>query len=93
MQVPVGAWRDDLFDIFQHGYCHASAVWSCCCVPIAVAQVATRLHLTWLGTSGTVSESTVTFRKLWYLMWTYCAIRATMLYLIYLGTCGFRHYR
>ncbi|KAL7561050.1 hypothetical protein ACA910_011886 [Epithemia clementina (nom. ined.)] len=84
MSVPVGAWRDDFWDMFRHGYCHPTVIWSCCCIPIALGQLATRLHLTWLGTSGTVSESAVAFRKLFYLVWVYWAIRAFMLYLIYL---------
>lgn len=31
ISIPVGHWRDGLFDIFKHGACHP-AVWaSCCC--------------------------------------------------------------
>mmetsp|Transcript_210 Transcript_210/g.272 ORF Transcript_210/g.272 Transcript_210/m.272 type:complete len:266 (+) Transcript_210:59-856(+) len=85
INIPVGAWRDDFWDLCNYGGLHPSVLWSCCCVPIAVGQVATRLNLTWLGMSGaTVSESTVTFRKLFYLVWIYWAIRAFILYLVYL---------
>lgn len=50
-----------------------------------MGQVATRLHLTWLGTTtGSAAESAVTFKKLFALVWIYWAMRAFLLYLIYL---------
>jgi hypothetical protein len=30
ISIPVGHWRDGLFDIFHYGLCHP-AVWSACC--------------------------------------------------------------
>ena len=33
IQVPVGHWRDGLWDLFQYGWCHVSVLNSCCCVP------------------------------------------------------------
>jgi Cys-rich protein (TIGR01571 family) len=71
--IPVGQWRDGLWDIFRYGYCHCSAMNACCCVPIAAGQVITRLQLTILGRPGTISATTGVFRILWIvclLVWT-----------------------
>ena len=31
INIPVGHWRDGLFDIFHYGACHPAAWASCCC--------------------------------------------------------------
>jgi hypothetical protein len=31
VSIPVGHWRDGLFDIFHYGACHPSCWTSCCC--------------------------------------------------------------
>jgi hypothetical protein len=31
ISIPVGHWRDGLFDIFHYGVCHPSCWTSCCC--------------------------------------------------------------
>lgn len=33
IHVPVGHWKDGLWDLFRYGYCHATVWNSCCCVP------------------------------------------------------------
>jgi PLAC8 family len=84
ISVPVGHWKDDFWDLFRHGYCHASAICACCCVPCATGQVISRLHLTWLGlTGGTVAQTTAAFKTLFYLTWSYWALRAIFMYIIY----------
>lgn len=47
--IPVGHWRDDVWSIARHGWCHGSVWTACCCLPIASAQVIARLHLTAWG--------------------------------------------
>ena len=49
LNVPVGAWRDGLFDVCKHGALHGSAVTGICCCGIAAAQTAARLQLTKFG--------------------------------------------
>eukprot|EP00934_Nitzschia_sp_Nitz4_P009365 Nitzschia sp. Nitz4//scaffold306_size21755//7321//8960//NITZ4_008589-RA/size21755-exonerate_est2genome-gene-0.12-mRNA-1//1//CDS//3329547111//9355//frame0 len=60
--APVGHWKDGILTgFFRHGCCHPSVWNSCCCLPIAVAQICARLGLTWNGlikgpdTTGTSS--------------------------------------
>ena len=83
--VPVGHWKDGFWDIFRHGYCHASACLGCCCVPLATGQVITRLRtLSWLGQGGaTAAQSASAFKTLFYLTWGYWGIRAVFFYMIY----------
>ena len=48
--LAVGHWRDGLLDIGTFGLHHGSAWTACCCLPIAIAQVISRLNFTMLGT-------------------------------------------
>ena len=51
--VPVGAWRDGLFNCCAHG-CFHPALWFClCCSPVLLGQLITRLGLTCFGTPTT----------------------------------------
>ena len=50
--IPVGQWRDTVFDLFRHGYCHGSVWTTICCIPIATGQIVSRLHLTICGQAG-----------------------------------------
>lgn len=61
--VPVGHWRDGLWDVCSHGPAHGSSWTACCCVPIAAAQVISRLHLTAWGRPHAVThQRTAIFR-------------------------------
>merc|ERR1719330_2065941 len=44
-----GRWKDDLFDCFKYGPCHASVLNACCFPLILLGQIMTRLKLDWLG--------------------------------------------
>ena len=48
-KIPTGAWRDALCDCCQFGPCHPSLLIACFCRPILVAQLLTRMKMTWLG--------------------------------------------
>lgn len=62
MIIPVGHWRDGMIDIFKHGVCHYSVLNSIFCIPIAAAQVITRLKLTWNGqANATPAQSSSAF--------------------------------
>mmetsp|Transcript_18076 Transcript_18076/g.28353 ORF Transcript_18076/g.28353 Transcript_18076/m.28353 type:complete len:341 (-) Transcript_18076:578-1600(-) len=57
-RIPTGAWRDSLCDCFKFGPCHPSLLTACCCRPILVAQLLTRMKMTWLGQRTHVRTST-----------------------------------
>lgn len=81
--VPVGHWRDSLWDIFKHGYCHCSALNSCCCVPVAAGQVITRAQLTWLGKPPDITTTAVgAFRTLLCLVFSFWVTRVLLLIVI-----------
>lgn len=52
IEIPVGKWRDTVYDLFHYGYCHGSVWTSICCLPIATGQIISRLHLTICGKPG-----------------------------------------
>lgn len=62
ISVPVGHWRDGVCDIFTYGCCHVLLWNSIFCVPVTVAQVMTRMKLSWLGKPGNAAETAGTFR-------------------------------
>jgi Cys-rich protein (TIGR01571 family) len=62
--IPIGKWRDDVFDCCNLGCGHAHFWLSWRCTPIALGQVMTRLHLDWLGSPLTNPSSWSTFRIL-----------------------------
>jgi Cys-rich protein (TIGR01571 family) len=45
--IPVGHWRDGLFDCFTLGLCHVQCCLTWCCSWCALGQVLTRLNLSW----------------------------------------------
>lgn len=47
--IPTGVWRDSLCDCCKFGPCHPSFVCACLCKPIIIAQLLTRMKMTWLG--------------------------------------------
>lgn len=62
--VPVGHWKDGLCDCFRFGVIHP-ALWNACCCPLVLTgQVMHRLKLTWLGSEGSIAQTTATFRIL-----------------------------
>lgn len=58
-----GSWRDSFYDCFKHGLFHPSVLIGFCCPQILLAQVMTRLRLTWLGGQSFRGEWKSTFRK------------------------------
>jgi Cys-rich protein (TIGR01571 family) len=62
--IPIGKWRDGVFDCCDLGCGHAHFWLSWCCFPIALGQVMTRLHLDWLGSPITHPSSWSTFQIL-----------------------------
>mmetsp|Transcript_14447 Transcript_14447/g.21290 ORF Transcript_14447/g.21290 Transcript_14447/m.21290 type:complete len:278 (+) Transcript_14447:112-945(+) len=58
-----GSWKNGLFACFKHGCCHPHLCLSCCCGPLALAQVMTRMRLTWTGDRGSIPQVANTFQR------------------------------
>jgi len=54
--IPVGHWRDGLFDCFKYGVCHAHCWMSWMCTFLATGQVIRRMQFSWNGTPTERSE-------------------------------------
>lgn len=61
LKVPIGSWKDGLFGCFNLGICHPALCCSLFCPQIAMAQIMSRLQLSWLGEPGLVSNTKNTF--------------------------------
>jgi PLAC8 family len=48
-RIPHGRWRDGICDCFVHGLCHPMLWLACCCRPLAIGQILTRMYLTAMG--------------------------------------------
>lgn len=49
IRIPVGGWKDGLFDFCRFGPMHPSVCCAVCCPLIALGQIYTRLNLNWHG--------------------------------------------
>jgi Cys-rich protein (TIGR01571 family) len=52
IRAPTGRWKDGIFDFFSLGFCHPHVWCAFFCSKIAMAQIMTRMQLTWLGEPG-----------------------------------------
>jgi Cys-rich protein (TIGR01571 family) len=62
IKAPIGHWKDDLFDCFKPGICHPSWLCAFFCSKISMAQIMTRMSLTWLGEPGERVATANTFK-------------------------------
>eukprot|EP00934_Nitzschia_sp_Nitz4_P008582 Nitzschia sp. Nitz4//scaffold1_size375055//18726//19561//NITZ4_000208-RA/size375055-processed-gene-0.285-mRNA-1//1//CDS//3329540841//8572//frame0 len=60
--APSGKWKDGLCDCFNLGIFHPHLWCAFCCSRIAMGQVMTRMHLTWLGEPGPRVATQNTFK-------------------------------
>jgi hypothetical protein len=60
--APRGAWRDSLCDCCILGPCHPSLWCACCCPQLLMAQVLTRMNMSWLAVKNS-PETPRTFRN------------------------------
>lgn len=60
--APTGRWKDGLFDCFSLGACHPSLCCAFFCSKISMAQIMTRMSLTWLGEPGQKVATQNTFK-------------------------------
>lgn len=47
--IPTGKWRDNLCDCCRFECCHPTICCAMWCIPLIVAQLLTRMKMTWLG--------------------------------------------
>lgn len=52
----VGSWKSGLFDCFKYGVCHKALLCACCAPTILLAQLLTRMKMTWIGRPTSASE-------------------------------------
>jgi len=62
IKAPTGKWKDGLFNCFSLGVCHPSLCCAFFCTRIAMAQIMTRMSLTWLGEPGQKVATQNTFK-------------------------------
>eukprot|EP00339_Tiarina_fusa_P019449 CAMPEP_0117038926 /NCGR_PEP_ID=MMETSP0472-20121206/27353_1 /TAXON_ID=693140 ORGANISM="Tiarina fusus, Strain LIS" /NCGR_SAMPLE_ID=MMETSP0472 /ASSEMBLY_ACC=CAM_ASM_000603 /LENGTH=181 /DNA_ID=CAMNT_0004749277 /DNA_START=53 /DNA_END=595 /DNA_ORIENTATION=- len=78
INAPTGAWKDGLFDCFNYGVCHPHIWCAFFCSKLAMAQIMTRMQLTWLGEPGPFVATKNTFRVIVILLLSY-AVYSTSL--------------
>jgi Cys-rich protein (TIGR01571 family) len=71
LAAPTGKWKDGLFDFFDTGLFHPSLWCSLCCTQIGVAQIITRMQLTWLGEPGSTYSTRNAFASILLLVVSY----------------------
>ncbi|KAL7430702.1 hypothetical protein ACHAXH_004422 [Discostella pseudostelligera] len=47
--IPMGKWRDNLFDCFHYGFFHPALWCACLFKPCLLGQLLTRMKMSWLG--------------------------------------------
>jgi Cys-rich protein (TIGR01571 family) len=62
IEAPTGKWKDGLFDCFKYGVLHPHLWCALCCTRLAMAQIMTRMQLTWLGEPGALVATKNTFK-------------------------------
>lgn len=62
LRVPMGGWKDGLFDFLKYGPFHSSFCLAICCPLVALGQVYTRLGLSWNGAPSDKPNSTSAFK-------------------------------
>ena len=62
INAPTGKWKDSLCDCFSLGICHPSLCCPFFCGTISMAQIMSRMSLTWLGEPGERARTKDTFK-------------------------------
>ena len=71
IQAPTGRWKDGICDCCSLGVYHPHVWCAFFCSKIAMAQVMTRMHLTWLGEPGPRTATQNTFKVVVMLLMSY----------------------
>lgn len=78
IKAPTGKWKDGLFDCFALGVCHPHLCCAFFCSKIAMAQIMTRMSLTWLGEPGQRVATRNTFKVVLILVVSYLIYCASL---------------
>lgn len=78
IQAPTGRWKDGLFDCFSVGICHPSLCCACWCDKLSMAQIMTRMSLTWLGEPGQRVSTRNTFMVVVLLLASYTMLSTSL---------------
>lgn len=70
-QQQQGRWKDELWDCFRFGPCHATVWNGLCCPQILMAQVLTRMKMNWLGEEAPDHEYKRTFGRVFLIVALY----------------------
>ena len=71
INAPTGGWKDGLFGCCNAGICHPSLWCAFFCSKISMAQIMTRMQLTWLGQPGDRVATKNTFKVVLILLMAY----------------------
>ena len=78
IRAPTGRWKDGVCDCCVHGFFHPHVWCTFFCSKIMMAQVMTRMHLTWLGEPGPLAATQNTFRVVVILLISYIVYSSTL---------------
>lgn len=74
-EAPLGKWSDSLFDCTRHGYFHSSLWNAICCPQLLMAQILTRMRMSWLGEENIPDhEWRRTFRRMFVVVCLYWGV-------------------
>jgi len=76
--ISQGAWKDDVFACTRYGIFHPSLLLACCCSPVLLGQVMTRLKLDVLGDPAPNGEWKGTFRTMVYIFVGYAILNLVL---------------
>lgn len=83
VHIPVGHWRDSLWDFFQYGPCHPHCWTSWLCTFLATGQVIRRLGLNWSGvTAADAREKANAFPIILAIVVAYMVIHFALLFVV-----------
>lgn len=78
IHAPTGKWKDGICDCFAYGACHPHLWCAFFCSKILMAQVMTRMNLTWLGEPGPRAATQNTFKVVIILLLSYWVYSTTL---------------
>lgn len=73
--APTGHWRDGLCSCCKFGPCHPMFLLAMCIPQVLMAQVMTRMKLSWLGNPADLEEWKKTYRKVWMVIVSFCVLK------------------
>jgi Cys-rich protein (TIGR01571 family) len=83
VSIPVGSWRDGLFEFFKHGFCHPHLWTTWLCTLLATGQVIRRMGLDWEGNpTDSAQRKAAAFPTLLVIVVVYFAVHLTIYFVM-----------